>query len=52
MARSWEEERQRGLEKVRRSFEAWDHALTKLHDSIERAEAVIFGTRPSSSDLN
>ena len=52
MARSWEEERQRDLEKVRRSFEAWDHAMTKLHDSIERAETVMLGTRPGSSDLN
>ena len=52
MARSWEEERQRDLEKVRRSFEAWDHAMTKLHDSVERAETVMLGTRPSSSDLN
>jgi len=52
MARSWEEERQRDLEKVRRSFEAWDHAMTKLHDSIERAETVMLGTRPSRSDLN
>jgi len=52
MARSWEEERQRDLEKVRRSFEAWDHAMTKLHDSIERVETVMLGTRPGSSDLN
>ena len=52
MAWSWEEERQRDLEKVRRSFEAWDHAMTKLHDSIERAETVMLGTRPSSGDLN
>ena len=52
MARSWEEERQRDLEKVRRSFLAWDHAMTKLHDSIEKAETVMLGTRPSSSDLN
>ena len=52
MARSWEEERQRDLEKVRRSFEAWDHAMTKLHDSIERAETVMLGTRSGSSDLN
>ena len=52
MARSWEEERQRDLEKVRRSFEAWDHAMTKLHDSIERAETVMLGTRPGSSGLN
>ena len=51
MARSWEEERQRDLEKVRRSFEAWDHAMTKLPDSVERAETVMLGTRPSSSDL-
>ena len=52
MARSWEEDRQRDLEKVRRSFEAWDHAMTKLHDSIERAETVMLGTRPGRSDLN
>ena len=52
MARSWEEDRQRDLEKVRRSFEAWDHAMTKLHDSIERAETVMLGTRSGSSDLN
>ena len=52
MARSWEEERQRDLEKVRRSFETWDHAMTKLHDSIEKAESVILGTRPGRSDLN
>ena len=52
MARSWQEERQRDLEKVRRSFEAWDHAMTKLHDSIERAETVMLGKRPGSSDLN
>ena len=52
MARSWEEERQRDLEEVRRSFEAWDHAMTKLHDSIEKAETVMRGTRSSSSDLN
>ena len=37
IARSWEEERQRDLEKVRRSFEIWGHATTKLHDSIEKA---------------
>jgi hypothetical protein len=52
MARSWEEERQRDLEKVRRSFEAWDHAMTKFHDSVERAETVMLDTRPSRSDLN
>lgn len=52
MARSWEEERQRDLEKVRRSFEAWDHAMTKLHDSIEKAETVMLGTGPSRADLN
>ena len=52
MARSWEEDRQRDLEKVRRSFEAWDHAMTKLHDSIERAETVMLSTRPGRSDLN
>ena len=52
MARSWEEERQRDLEKLRRSLEAWDHAMTKLHDSIERAETVMLGTRPGSSDIN
>ena len=52
MARSWEEDRQSDLEKVRRSFEAWDHAMTKLHDSIERAETVMLGTRPGRSDLN
>ena len=52
MARSWEEDRQRDHEKVRRSFEAWDHAITKLHDSIERAETVMLGTRPGRSDLN
>ena len=52
MARSWEEERQRDLEKVRRSFEAWYHAMTKLHDSIEKAETVMLGTRSGSSDLN
>ena len=40
MARA-EEERQRDLEKVRRSFEAWDHAMTKLHDSIERADRHV-----------
>ena len=52
MARSWEEERQRDSEKVRRSFEAWYHAMTKLHDSIEKAETVMLGTRSGSSDLN
>ena len=52
MARSWKEERQRDLEKVRRSFEAWDHAVTKSHDSVERAETVMLGTRPGRSDLN
>ena len=52
MAGSREEERQRNLEKGRRSLEAWDHAMTKLHDSIERAETVMLGTQPSSSDLN
>ena len=52
MARNWEEDRQRDLEKVRRSFEAWDHAMTKLHDSIERAETVMLGTRPGRRDLN
>ena len=52
MARSWEEERRRDLEKIRRSFETWDHAMTKLHDSIEKAETVMFGTRPGRSDLN
>ena len=52
MARSWKEERQRDLEKVRRSFEAWDHAMTQLHDSIEKAETVMLGTRPSRSKLN
>lgn len=52
MARSWEEERQRDLEKVRRSFDAWDHAMTKLYDSIEKAETVMLGTGPSRADLN
>ena len=52
MARSWEQERQRYFEKVRRSFQAWDHAMIKLHDSIERAETMMLGTRPGSSDLN
>ena len=52
MAPSWEGERQRDLEKVRRSFDGWDHAMSKLHDSIERAETVMLGTRPSSSDAN
>ena len=52
MARSWEEERLRDLEKIRRSFETWDHAMTRLHDSIEKAETVMFGTRPGRSDLN
>ena len=52
MARSWEEERQRDLERVRRSFEAWDHAMIKLYDSTEKAETVMLGTRPSSGDLN
>ena len=52
MARSLEEERQRDLEKVRRSFDAWDHAMTKLHDSIEKAETVMLGTRPSRADLD
>ena len=52
MARSWEEERRRDLEKIRRSFETWDHAMTRLHDSIESAETVMFGTRPGRSDLN
>ncbi|MFL2502207.1 MAG: hypothetical protein ACJ0Q1_04735 [Luminiphilus sp.] len=52
MARSWEEDRQRDLEKIRRSFEAWDHAMTKLHDSIEKAETFMVGTRVSKVDLN
>ncbi|MAV68269.1 MAG: hypothetical protein CBC82_04050 [Cellvibrionales bacterium TMED122] len=52
MARSWEEDRQRDLEKVRRSFDAWDHAMTKLYDSIEKAETVMLGTRPSRADLD
>ena len=52
MARSWEEKRQRDLEKVRRILEAWDHAMTKLDDSIERGETVMLGARRGGSDLN
>ena len=52
MARNWEEERQLDLERVRRNLEAWDLAMTKLQDSIEKAETVMLGTRPSSGDLN